>query len=255
MTVSSSSASMDRLIQFFVELSCVLIFIECCTRLNVFGYQFRSESPQYWEVGGEVFFIAYLLCLAGGLVNGLTNESLKSKEVKSALSYLHGLDGFAAALIGISLYYRSLAGLIIGIVIITKVFLISLMNRMILGSTSADTNIFGELAQTTKSFLHHVASFLFLVKEKEILMTACWRAISMSGHASLVLRNSTFFSKEQVNDLNWKIAHIRNLYVCYVLFSCMTNLEIRESFGRSAVGHISYMVIRLGPVFQLGYLK
>lgn len=164
------------------------------------------------------------------------------------------MDGVAAAIIGISMFYRSTFGLVIGMLIITKVFLLSRLNRMILGKTTDETDIFTELSHTSKSFIHHVGSFLFIDSSEELILTTCWRAISMSGHAMLVLRRSPHFTPQQIKQANWILAYIRILFVCFILYRCMTDVHVRESFGRSAVGHISYMSVRFGPVFQLGYV-
>ena len=169
------------------------------------------------------------------------------------MEYTNGMDGIAAAIIGISMFYRSVLGLVFGMLIITKVFLLSRMNRMILGKTTDETDIFSELSQTSKSFIHHVGSFLFIDSSEELMLTTCWRAISMSGHAMLVLRSSPHFTSQQIKQANWILAYIRILYVCFILYRCMTDVNVRESFGRSAVGHIAYMSVRFGPVFQLGY--
>ena len=37
-----------------------------------------------------------------------------------------------------------------------------------------------------------------------------------------------------------------------VLLGCVVDLPLRRYFGRSAVGHISYMMVRFGPVFKTG---
>ena len=134
---------------------------------------------------------------------------------------------------------------------ITKIFLIHLLNRLILAK-KCDQGIFAECTQTTKSFLHHVSSFLFICNPTEIVITTIWRTISMTGHSTLVLRGK--WKPETISIVSWILAYMRIAMVTSVLIICYLNHDVRDAFGRSAVGHISYMMVRAGPVFKTGAL-
>jgi hypothetical protein len=54
-------------------------------------------------------------------------------------------------------------------------------------------SIVDDLTQTTKTYLHHLANFLFLSGYNEIIITSIWRAISMSGHSLKLLRGKFEF--------------------------------------------------------------
>lgn len=244
----TATTVMDDTVKLIVQFSCFAIILEI-----IFRSYFNNGNSPYWNMGGILFLLSYISCIIAGTL-GLKDlfPFIKSNEFKSFMSYLHGLDGVSALIIGISIYFKSVIGISIGILLITKFSVICLMNRMILGKISNDTSLIDEIQQTSKSYLHHVASFLFIQHPLEILITTAWRTISMSGHSLLVLRNSPHFTEEQLTKLNWNLSHIRNIFVFILLIICSFHSEIREAFARSAVGHISYMAVRFGPVFQLG---
>ena len=252
---------MDTAIANIVHGSFVCVFLEIAYRKaaptahgGILGsytdVQATDINADYWAEAGYIFFYSYLLCLMTQLFGFKDMKTITTSTLfRSTLSFLHGLDGFAALLIGASMYYRSRIGLWIGSIMITKVFLIHLLNRLILAKKS-DLGIFAECTQTTKSYLHHVSSFFFLSHPSEIIITTLWRTISMTGHATLVLRGKV--SPSNISKINWILAYMRILMVIAVLYFCFVNDEIASAFGRSAVGHISYMMVRAGPVYQTG---
>jgi hypothetical protein len=85
-----------------------------------------------------------------------------------------------------------------------------------------------------------------------LVITTFWRAVSMSGHLAQALQRKKFITETQLYDFNWALTHARNVVVCLVLWSCYAYPEVRAGFGRSAVGHVGYMLVRAGPVFRLG---
>jgi hypothetical protein len=141
---------------------------------------YPTTAGGFWVAGGITFLLSYGLCLITVFLGFREWSFTKHTLFRNALSAMHGLDGLAALIMGLSMYYRSIAGLWVGILIITKCFLLHMMNRMILANKKAD-GVWAEITQTSKSYLHHVASFLFLENPTEILITACWRTLSMSG--------------------------------------------------------------------------
>jgi hypothetical protein len=179
---------MDEVITNIVHLSLGGVFCEVIYRIssaaivtaNENNYNGENGHP-YWFEGGYIFLISYILCIITQLsgFKDITYIS-KSESFRSLLSILHGLDGFAALLIGMSLYYKSKIGLWLSLIMITKIFLIHLLNRLILAKKS-DLGLLAECTQTTKSYLHHVSSFLFISHPTEIVITTLWRTISMTG--------------------------------------------------------------------------
>ena len=239
---------MDSVISSIVHASIGCIAVEALHRR--LSPQIRDDLPQYWTQGGHIFFYSYILCLLTQLMDFKNIKWITaSVYFRSALSFLHGLDGVAALLIGLSMYYESEVGLWISSIMITKFFLIHLLNRLILAKKS-DTDIWVECTQTTKSFLHHVSSFLFICHPTEIIITSIWRTVSMTGHATLVLRGK--WKPDTIMKVSYILAQMRILVVFGILLICAVNSEVREAFGRSAVGHISYMMVRAGPVFKTG---
>ncbi len=105
-----------------------------------------------------------------------------------------------------------------------------------------------------KSFIHHLSSFLFLSSAGPtvIAVTTLWRALSMSGHTAQALSLKKHITADQLFRFNWMLSHARNLYVLFILAVCVCQPSARAGFGRSAVGHIAYMLVRAGPVFRLG---
>lgn len=248
---------MDDAISNIVHASLVGVFLEIAHRLHTASASIQEIDgtvlngvPEYWTQGGYILFISYALCLLTQLFGFKNMKSITTSAVfRSTLSFLHGLDGVAALLIGTSIYYKSKIGLWMGSIMITKVFLIHLLNRLILAKKS-DLGVLAECTQTTKSFLHHVSSFLFISHPAEIIITTIWRTISMTGHATLVLRGRV--SPSTVSKINWILAYMRIFMVLVVFYFCFTNDEVCGAFGRSAIGHISYMMVRAGPVYKTG---
>ena len=248
-------------VQQIVHMSLVAVTLETVYRVGSMftgttiagggGGGSPGTSSSFWWDGGHVFLVSYILCLLTQLAGFKDYEVVsKSAWFRLSLSVMHGLDGFAALLIGVSMYYRSTVGLWVGLVVITKVFLIHVLNRMILGKKTSEDSLLAEWTQTTKSFLHHVSSFLFIQEPLEIAITTVWRFVSMSGHALLVLRGRA--SPLIIDRMNWGVALLRIAINLLVLLGCLVDLPLRRSFGRSAVGHVSYMMVRFGPVFKTG---
>ena len=109
-----------------------------------------------------------------------------------------------------------------------------------------------ELTATLKSYIHHNSSFFFLDNKEVIVITTIWRAVSMSGHLAQALQRKQYITPGQLYDFNWALTHARNVLIAGILVICYASEDIRSGFGRSAVGHVGYMLVRAGPVFRLG---
>ena len=128
----------------------------------------------FWAYTG-----AYLLCVIAIFLDLKKYDFFKSSSLRSVLSFLHASDGVIAAVLALAFYYRSPLLLYSGVLSITKLFLLHLLSRMVTGEAA-----FGPWAitlQTTKTFLHHTGSFLFICDDKTALITGLWRFISMNG--------------------------------------------------------------------------
>jgi hypothetical protein len=42
------------------------------------------------------------------------------------------------------------------------------------------------------------------------------------------------------------------MFMVFLLYLCISDLNIRNAFAKSAIGHIAYLTVRIGPVFKLG---
>ncbi|RYY89133.1 hypothetical protein EON63_01245, partial [archaeon] len=253
----------DKFVQIFVYLSL------SCTVLEALAHSLLTESD-YWYYAGYVFLLSYILCIATEL-GGIKDLALvRSDWFRQLMSVCHALDGVAATVVGLGMYYRSPLLLLTGTIVLTKFCLLHIMNRMILAHKKPN-NIFESMYYTTKSFLHHLSSFLFLSQHEEIIFTTIWRTLSMTAHASLVLRGKML--DEHLATLTVILGYIRIVFMCMLLFilvlvelpSYLLNplsilpialqnyvLELHNQFSGSAMGHISYLVIRLGPVYKTG---
>lgn len=236
--MSEKTATIKRI----VHCSIAMVFAEMMFKIS-------NSNTQYWIMGGGLFFVSYVLCILTDLMGFGTYTFVKSWWFRSILSLLHGLDGAAALLIGLAILYRNLGMLFIALVMMSKFYLIHLLNRMILANKKTD-NIHDSVTQTTKSYLHHVASFLFLQSRNEIIIITVWRTISMSGHAALVMRET--MSHEALRRLHWCLAYLRILFMMFLLWACSWYPALRGEFAQSAVGHIAYMAVRIEPVFKQG---
>ena len=106
------------------------------------------------------------------------------------------------------------------------------------------------LLETTRAFLHHFGSYLFLNRADAIILTTIWRSSSMMGHGLLALRGS--ISAEIFERYSWITSYWRIASCALVFALCILVPSVRESFAESAIGHIAYMLVRFGPVFMLG---
>jgi hypothetical protein len=233
---------MDETIKKIVHASFALIALEMCGKLY-----WKDDS--YWLDGGAVFVITYALCIVTDIMGVSSMAFVKNSYFRGLLSAMHGLDGAAACLIGNAVLWRNTAMICMGMLFMTKFCLIHLLNRMILAKNKTD-NFLDGLTQTTKSFLHHVASFIFLRHPTEIIITTIWRTISMSGHAALVLRER--ISSKNMSACHWVLAYMRVSFQFLLLVLCYLSPQLRGEFAHSAVGHVAYMAVRIEPVFQQG---
>ncbi len=209
-----------------------------CPNITFEYIQTTGFEPFLWWI------VAYLLCIGMVLLEVKNLPFFQSKFVRNSIKILHALDGLIALVVGMAYYYENNTLLAIGILCITKFFLLHLLSRMVTGVKAFSK--WSVIVQTTKTFIHHTASFYFLAAglsverlSNTILLTALWRSISMTGHAVLALRAQTaddgwegFTLTEKTYDRwTWNISHLRNAMIVVVLVSCYYDHHIRRGFG------------------------
>lgn len=201
------------------------------------------------------YSVVYGLCILPVLFNVKKYAIMKSAELKYVLNLIHSVDGLLSLTLGLAHYLQSNWLLALSIIAITKGFLIHLLSRMVTGQATFTS--FQVCVQTTKTYLHHVGSFIFLSPNypSTIVITALWRCVSMTGHAALAFRDK--LSPTIFDSVLWKVTHGRNISILLIWLFCWNDPKIRRGFAVSSVGHISYLIVRMGPVFRLGsiYVK
>lgn len=220
----------------------MLVFVEAVWRIVI-------HSKSYWVDQGICFAAFFVVCIVMQAANFKDCVVVKHPYFRTLLSFSHGADGLLAGAIGLSIYYRSRIGLIVSLAFMCKFGLLCLLNRMILAK-AVSASPFETMLQTTKSFLHHVASFIFVSQPTEILITAAWRTLSMTGHALLVLRGQV--DPKVIRSTNWVLSFMRMVFMTALIGALCVSSDLRAAFGHSAVGHIAYMTIRLVPLLQVG---
>ncbi|RYH12853.1 hypothetical protein EON65_37115 [archaeon] len=231
------------------HLATFLVAAEVTWRVNNCNLQQAlqfSEDFQPWIP----LLVSYVLCILAIYLDLKNIEFLKSKLIRSIITALHALDGVLALGMGLGLYYKSTLLFGMSVLGITKIFLLHLLSRMVTGVKVHEK--FSIAVQTTKTFLHHTASFYFISNDRVMIVTALWRFVSMNAHAALVLKD--YLSPHTYDTIMWQATHARNIAMCAVLLLCYADQGIRSGFAVSGVGHAAYLLVRLGPVFRLGSL-
>lgn len=211
-------------------LACIAVSIETVWRIrNCNSYEYFLSNGGAGSPG-TLFALSFVLCIATVLANVKSIAFFKSTAIRDAISLLHASDGVSALILGIGLYGKYWFLVTLGILCLTKFFLLHMLSRMVTGIKT--TTQFQVCVQTTKTFVHHLGSFMFVNNPKVILITAIWRCISMNGHAILALKEDL---EHKVYEMwLWRISHLRNVMVCIVLIVCFVNPTIRRGFGRFA---------------------
>ena len=163
----------------------VAVLVESVWRIHkCYAISSGYQSILFSSVG-SAYLGAYLLCVLAIYLDLKSYRFSKLPAVRNLLSSLHAIDGISAAMLALAYYYKSPILLYSGILFLTKCFMLHLPSRMVTGeaaSSKAEITI-----QTTKTFLHHTGSFLFLCDNNTALMTGLWRFIYMNGYAAIKL--------------------------------------------------------------------
>eukprot|EP01038_Epipyxis_sp_PR26KG_P011663 gene11663-15615_t len=181
-----------------------------------------------------------------------TAKIFSNRKVQNFLPYLYIFDSVAALFLSLAIYLENYILFIVSMTFLCNFFLLHILHRVF--NAKKPDGMLDELVATTKSYIHHCASFLFLDSNdyEVLLITAIWRAVSMSGHTAQVLGLKKVITTDELNRFNWFLSHVRNIIVLIILVLCFIFPKIRNSFGKSAIGHVGYILVRAGPVFRLG---
>ena len=159
-----SSLGLDLVITRAVQICIVLIGIECLHGYVCITYfpSYHFVDDKYWIDGGLIFLKSYILCYLTQILQLKKITSItKSTVLRNFIKVLQLFDGVGIFAIGVAIYYQSTYLLILSLLVVLKFFLIHKF--------------------LSKTYLHHVANFLFISNPKEIILTTIWRSISMSG--------------------------------------------------------------------------
>ena len=213
--------------KFATHVAWVAVFLESAWR----SHKCFAISSGYHSIfsfsTGSTYLGAYLLCILAIYLDLKNYAFSKSPMVRNFLSFLHAIDGISALMLALAYYYKSPILLFSGVLFMTKCFMLHLLSRMVTGEAASGK---AEITlQTTKTFLHHTGSFLFLCDNQTALMTGCWRFISMNGHAAMTLRG--VIPEKSYLKLMWIITHSRNAILAIVIITCFISADIRRGFG------------------------
>lgn len=220
-------------------LACVAVSVETIWRLG------RCDSSQYLlsRAGlmspSMAFAVSFLLCIATILLDVKSTGFFKQTAVRDAISLLHASDGVSALILGIGLYGKYWLLTVLGILCLSKFFLLHMLSRMVTGVKT--TTAFQMCIQTTKTFVHHLGSFMFVTNPKVILITTIWRCISMNGHAILALKED--LDRKVFELWLWRVSYLRNIMVSVVLLVCFVNENIRRGFGELLMKCLLYLIV------------
>lgn len=180
------------------------------------------------EYHPEIMFCStYVLCMIAILLDLKSMTFFKSSLIRNIITVLHGADGFIAFGMGIGIYYQNSLLLAMSIILISKFFLLHLLSRMVTGVKAHDK--LAIMLQTTKTYIHHTASFYFISDPTTALLTGFWRFISMNGHAAMTLKGK--LSESSYDRIMWNITHARNLFMLFIIYLCYYYDSIRRGFG------------------------
>lgn len=215
---------------------------------SVFTNHLNDEERDFINFKYKVYLVFYTLSVLSCFWRD--PPFLKVKIIIDSIPLMYAFDSVAVCLLGYSIYYQSRAGLVASMLVLTNVFLLHVLHHIFSGKHSRGT--WHDIVTMNKAFIHHSANFLFVDDRSVILIAVIWRAISMSGHTAQYCNLKAIITPTELFDFNWKLSHVRNLTVISILILCYLHEDVRTGFGRSAVGHVAYILVRAGPVYRLG---
>lgn len=218
------------------------------SKCNPFLQQSNVLNPFLDFLPSAVYSLAYVACICVICLDLKRYHVFQGEGVRGLITALHRCDSVFCLLMGVSIAYNSQWLLIIAVLGSSKCFLLNFIHRAVTGERA--TTKFQLAVQTTKTFVHHTASFYFISDPTVALLTGIWRAISISGHAALAIRST--LQKQTYDKLMWKLTHIRNLTMITVAVIVIVAPSLRRGFAISGFGHAAYLVIRLVAIYRRG---
>ena len=209
-------------------LACIAVTLETAWRAHRCNLSDQLLTSRFWMSPSFAFGVSFVLCISAILLDVKSKAFFKSTTIRDIISLLHAMDGVSVLILGIGLYGHFYYLTIFGILCLTKFFLLHMLSRMVTGIKT--TTQFQVCVQTTKTFVHHIGSFLFLSHPKVILITTIWRCISMNGHAVLAMKQD--LSPKTFDLCLWIVSYLRNTLIVMVLFICWLNPTLRRGFGK-----------------------
>ena len=214
----------------------VAIICEMTWRMSVCDKMYITIFEPY-----SVFISTYLLCILVALFDLKHIKFFQSTRIRQILSFLHAIDPITAATLGIGLYFKRIDITFLSVVASTKIGLLSFVTRMITGK--ACKTKMDSVLETTRAYLHHVGSFLFLNSNELALITAIWRCLTLLGHALVA---SKIKSDNPTLTANYEsrirfIAYLRQFLLFSVLLTCFLIPHIRREFGKLFYTYLHYL--------------
>ena len=199
------------------------------------GWHCSQHGLSIFSDPSHVFVITYLLCFIVILLDLKQMSFFQTEGMRSLLGNLHAMDCLIVILLGMGIYFERLEIVWLAMILLSKLFLLSFITRMITGRASPTH--FAAILQTSRAYLHHIGSFIFISGSSEmVILTTLWRFVSMSGHSLVYFRDRNL----PVEDYRKSPSYMRNVSIVAVgrqvalfimLFSTIYFPSIRRSFG------------------------
>lgn len=212
-------------------LAMAAIIIEMSWRVRFCGIDVYSLI--YHSLNPSTFLIiSYIICIIVAILDLKHVTSLQSMPVRNMLSFLHSIDSLTAATLGIGIYCQREDLCLLSIAATTKLGLLSFVTRMITGKQSKTK--LDAVLETTRAYLHHVGSFLFLNSNKFSLLIGSWRCLTLLGHALVAskIKSENPSDKQAYEFKIQMIAYLRQFLLFLMIVSCMVSPYLRRGFGK-----------------------
>ena len=192
-----------------------------------------SSMNDYEAKLRAIFISSYILSISMVFLDVKSSRFYSQNEllIRTVVKVLHGSDCLCALLLGVGLWFHSLALISISCLLLTKFFLLHLLSRAVTGVKTTDK--LSMCIETTKAYLHHMGNFLFIGPEDYvmILITTIWRFLSLTGHLAIYLSEDSVISK---NFFFWQLSFCRNAAIMILLLLCHCSSSIRSGFGEKS---------------------
>lgn len=218
------------------------------------GWHCSQRAISIFTDPSHVFVITYLLCVVVILLDLKGMSIFQSDWMRGLLGNLHAMDCIIVILLGIGIYIERLEIVWLAMILLSKLFLLSFITRMITGRASP--NVFAAILQTSRAYLHHIGSFIFISGSSNmIILTTIWRFLSMSGHSLVFFRDKSL----QVEDYRKSPSYMRNVNIVAIcrqvalitaLLSTIYSPSIRRAFGKCSHVYLSVILFTYTLIYM-----